>query len=62
MIAVSHTTRFLYLIAIKIDSLSGQVFKKVFIPTAVYEKLTDEKNTGTCPSPDVVPPCLVGGL
>ena len=43
MIAVSNTTPLRYLIAIKIESLLGQLFEKVFIPTAVYEELTDEK-------------------
>src|SRR5579864_2547983 len=41
MKAVSNTTPLRYLIAIEQEHLLGQLFEKVFAPTAVYEELTD---------------------
>lgn len=43
MIAVSNTTPLRYLIAIGRENLLGQLFEKVFVPTAVLEELTDAK-------------------
>jgi len=43
MIAVSNTTPLRYLIAIEHERLLGELFKKVVVPVAVYEELTDAK-------------------
>jgi predicted nucleic acid-binding protein len=43
MNAVSNTTPLRYLIAIRQENLLRQLFEKVFVPTAVYEELTDPK-------------------
>ena len=43
MNAVSNTTPLRYLIAIEREHLLGQLFEKVFVPTAVREELTDAK-------------------
>ena len=43
MKAVSNTTPLRYLIAIEQDHLLGQLFEKVFVPSAVHEELTDTK-------------------
>ncbi len=43
MIAVSNTTPLRYLIAIEQEHLLGQLFEKVFVPTAVHQELTDAK-------------------
>lgn len=42
MIAVSNTTPLRYLIAIGQENLLGQLFEKVFIPSAVLEELTED--------------------
>ena len=41
MIAVSNTTPLRYLIAIQQEGLLGQIFEKVFVPTAVHEEPPD---------------------
>ena len=41
MIAVSNTTPLRYLIAIGRENLFAQLFEKVFVPSAVYEELTE---------------------
>ncbi len=43
MKAVSNTTPLRYLIAIQQDHLLGHLFEKVFVPTAVYDELTDTR-------------------
>jgi len=43
MIAVSDTTPLRYLIAIGQEQLLGQLFKIVFVPTAVHEELTESR-------------------
>ncbi len=43
MKAVSNTTPLRYLIAIEQEHLFGQLFKKVFVPVAVHEELTDSR-------------------
>jgi predicted nucleic acid-binding protein len=43
MIAVSNTTPLRYLIAIEQEHLLGQLFKSVFVPTAVHEELTEAR-------------------
>jgi predicted nucleic acid-binding protein len=43
MRAVSNTTPLRYLIAIEQEHLLGHLFKKVFVPVAVHEELTDSK-------------------
>jgi predicted nucleic acid-binding protein len=43
MIAVSNTTPLRYLVAIEQDHLFGQLFEKVFIPTGVFDELTEAK-------------------
>lgn len=43
MIAVSNTTPLRYLIAIEQEDLLGQLFEKVFVPTAVHEELTEAR-------------------
>jgi predicted nucleic acid-binding protein len=43
MIAVSNTTPLRYLFAIEQDHLLGQLFEKVFIPTAVFDELTEAR-------------------
>ena len=43
MIAVSNTTPLRYLIAIEQDHLLGRLFETVFVPTAVFEELTEAR-------------------
>jgi predicted nucleic acid-binding protein len=43
MNAVSNTTPLRYLTAIRQEHLLAQLFEKVFVPTAVYDELTDPK-------------------
>ncbi|MGB8521878.1 MAG: hypothetical protein WCD43_02835 [Candidatus Acidiferrales bacterium] len=43
MIAVSNTTPLRYLIAIGQENLLGQLFTKVFVPSAVREELTEAR-------------------
>ena len=43
MKAVSNTTPLRYLIAIEEEHLLGELFEKVFVPTAVHEELTDSR-------------------
>jgi predicted nucleic acid-binding protein len=44
MIAVSNTTPLRHLIAIGQENLLGQLFEKLFVPTAVLEELTEAKS------------------
>jgi predicted nucleic acid-binding protein len=48
MIAVSNTTPPRYLVAIDQHHLLGQLFEKVFVPSAVHEELTEAR------TPDMV--------
>ena len=43
MIAVSDTTPLRYLLAIELEHLFAHLFDKVFIPTAVFNELTESK-------------------
>jgi predicted nucleic acid-binding protein len=43
MIAVSNTTPLRYLIAIEQDHLLGKLFRRVIVPTAVHDELTDAR-------------------
>jgi predicted nucleic acid-binding protein len=47
MIAVSNTTPLRYLIAIEQENLLGQLFDRVFIPTAVFDELTESETPET---------------
>lgn len=53
MKAVSNTTPLRYLIAIEHDYLFGQLFENVFVPSAVYEELTDRR------TPEIVRRCVM---
>ena len=58
MIAVSNTTPLHYLIAIEQEHLLGQLFEKVFVPTAVFEELTEARTPEKVRDRILAPPAL----
>jgi len=58
MIAVSNTTPLHYLIAIEQEHLLGQLFEKVFVPTAVFEELTEARTPEKVRHRILAPPAL----